>query len=228
MRALLRRLLLLALCLLWLDLAQAGAATPDMAERVRPCTQCHGAQGRAGPDGYYPRLAGKPAEYLLHQLQNIREDRRHYRLMQGLIDSLDDASLRRVLDVNVAGAFLCAREAVRRMSSRHGGQGGAIVNVSSRAAEMGGAGEWVHYAASKGALDTLTIGLARQKLDDDVPEERALGIEAGLSWGPKAAATVCYVDLGVSGGMRIGIERAEKEKRPVEYRTVPGWKWPQG
>ena len=98
MRALLRRLLLLALCLLWLDLAQAGAATPDMAERVRPCTQCHGAQGRAGPDGYYPRLAGKPAEYLLHQLQNIREDRRHYRLMQGLIDSLDDASLRAMAD----------------------------------------------------------------------------------------------------------------------------------
>lgn len=78
------------------------------------------------------------------------------------LDELDDASLRRVLDVNVAGAFLCAREAVRRMSSRHGGQGGAIVNVSSRAAEMGGAGEWVHYAASKGALDTLTIGLARE------------------------------------------------------------------
>ena len=64
--------------------------------------------------------------------------------------------------VNVCGAILCAREAVRRMSTRHGGTGGAIVNISSRAAHTGSAGEWVHYAASKGAIDSFTIGLARE------------------------------------------------------------------
>jgi NAD(P)-dependent dehydrogenase (short-subunit alcohol dehydrogenase family) len=78
------------------------------------------------------------------------------------LDALQDEALRRVLTVNVAGCFLCAREAVRRMSTRRGGQGGNIVNISSIAAKLGGAGEWIHYAASKGALDTLTVGLARE------------------------------------------------------------------
>jgi len=64
--------------------------------------------------------------------------------------------------VNVTGTILCAREAVRRMSTRRGGAGGAIVNISSRASYTGGAGEWVHYAASKGAIDSFTIGLARE------------------------------------------------------------------
>ncbi len=71
-------------------------------------------------------------------------------------------TLARVMAVNVSGAFLCAREALRRMSTRRGGGGGAIVNISSRAAEVGSAGEWVHYAASKGAIDSFTIGLARE------------------------------------------------------------------
>jgi len=70
--------------------------------------------------------------------------------------------LRRVMDINVGGYFICAREAVRRMSTRRGGLGGAIVNVSSGAARLGSPGEYVHYAASKGATDTLTIGLARE------------------------------------------------------------------
>ena len=64
--------------------------------------------------------------------------------------------------VNVIAPFVCAREAVRRMSTRHGGSGGAIVNVSSRASELGGPNEFVHYAASKGAIDSFTIGLARE------------------------------------------------------------------
>jgi NAD(P)-dependent dehydrogenase (short-subunit alcohol dehydrogenase family) len=68
----------------------------------------------------------------------------------------------RMTAVNVVGPFLCAGEAVRRMSSRHGGQGGAIVNVSSAASRLGGPGEWVDYAATKGAIDTMTIGLARE------------------------------------------------------------------
>jgi NAD(P)-dependent dehydrogenase (short-subunit alcohol dehydrogenase family) len=78
------------------------------------------------------------------------------------VESVSADVLTKVMAVNVTGAFLCAREAVRRMSTRHGGSGGAIVNISSRAAHTGSAGEWVHYAASKGAIDSFTIGLARE------------------------------------------------------------------
>jgi NAD(P)-dependent dehydrogenase (short-subunit alcohol dehydrogenase family) len=78
------------------------------------------------------------------------------------VEAVTSATLTQVFAVNVIGAMLCAREAVRRMSTRNGGKGGTIVNISSRAAQIGGAGEWVHYAASKGALDTFTLGLARE------------------------------------------------------------------
>jgi NAD(P)-dependent dehydrogenase (short-subunit alcohol dehydrogenase family) len=78
------------------------------------------------------------------------------------VDSVGADILARVMAVNVTGTILCAREAVRRMSTKHGGSGGAIVNISSRAAQTGSAGEWVHYAASKGAIDSFTIGLARE------------------------------------------------------------------
>jgi NAD(P)-dependent dehydrogenase (short-subunit alcohol dehydrogenase family) len=80
----------------------------------------------------------------------------------GRLDEQDAATVRRVLDVNVLGVFLCDREAVRRMSTRYGGAGGAIVNISSTAAGRGSAGEWVHYAASKAAVETLTYGLAQE------------------------------------------------------------------
>src|SRR5229473_1473854 len=76
------------------------------------------------------------------------------------VESVSASALAQVMAVNVTGAFLCAREAVRRMSTSHGGTGGTIVNISSRAARTGSAGEWVHYAASKGAIDSFTIGLA--------------------------------------------------------------------
>lgn len=72
------------------------------------------------------------------------------------------ARLARMFAVNVTGSFLCAREAIKRMSTRYGGSGGAIVNVSSIAARLGGAGEYVDYAAAKGAIDTLTVGLAKE------------------------------------------------------------------
>lgn len=78
------------------------------------------------------------------------------------VDEVSSDALHTVFAVNVIGAMLCAREAVRRMSTRHGGKGGAIVNISSRAAHTGSPGEWVHYAASKGAIDSFTIGLARE------------------------------------------------------------------
>jgi NAD(P)-dependent dehydrogenase (short-subunit alcohol dehydrogenase family) len=78
------------------------------------------------------------------------------------VDALRADAIAEVLAVNVAGTMLCSREAVRRMSTRHGGIGGSIVNISSLAARTGGAGEWVHYAASKGAINSFTIGLARE------------------------------------------------------------------
>ena len=78
------------------------------------------------------------------------------------VEAVTAAALERTFAVNVTGAILCAREAVKRMSTRHGGTGGSIVNISSIAVRTGSAGEWVHYAASKAAIDTFTIGLARE------------------------------------------------------------------
>ena len=78
------------------------------------------------------------------------------------VEEVSSTAVANVMAVNVAGTILCSREAVRRMSTRHGGPGGAIVNISSIAARTGAAGEWVHYAASKGAIDSFTIGLARE------------------------------------------------------------------
>jgi NAD(P)-dependent dehydrogenase (short-subunit alcohol dehydrogenase family) len=86
----------------------------------------------------------------------------------GRLDEQHVDTVRRVLDVNVTGVFLCAREAVRRMSTRYGGTGGAIVNISSTAARTGSAGEWVHYAATKAAVETLTFGLAQEVGDEGV------------------------------------------------------------
>ena len=78
------------------------------------------------------------------------------------VDAIDMARLQRIFAINVFGSFLCAREALRRMSTRHGGRGGAIVNLSSMAATLGSPGVYVDYAASKGAIDTFTVGLARE------------------------------------------------------------------
>ncbi|HMK24125.1 MAG TPA: SDR family oxidoreductase [Terriglobales bacterium] len=78
------------------------------------------------------------------------------------VEAVSAEALERLFAVNVTGAILCAREAVKRMSTKHGGRGGSIVNISSLAARTGSAGEWVHYAASKGAIDTFTLGLARE------------------------------------------------------------------
>ncbi|SDX24811.1 NAD(P)-dependent dehydrogenase, short-chain alcohol dehydrogenase family [Amycolatopsis xylanica] len=80
----------------------------------------------------------------------------------GRLDEQTVETVRRVVDVNVTGVFLCVREGIRRMSTRHGGSGGAIVNVSSTAARTGSAGEWVHYAATKAAVDTMTFGVAQE------------------------------------------------------------------
>jgi NAD(P)-dependent dehydrogenase (short-subunit alcohol dehydrogenase family) len=81
---------------------------------------------------------------------------------QTRVEEMSAARLGRIFATNITGAFLCAREAVRRMSTARGGRGGAIVNVSSGASRLGSPGEYVDYAASKGAIDTMTIGLSRE------------------------------------------------------------------
>jgi NAD(P)-dependent dehydrogenase (short-subunit alcohol dehydrogenase family) len=101
------------------------------------------------------------------------------------VDSVSAKALAEVMVVNVCGAILCAREVVRRMSTLRGGTGGAIVNISSRAAHTGAAGEWVHYAASKGAIDSFTIGLAREVATEGI---RVNAVAPGLIDTPLHAA----------------------------------------
>jgi NAD(P)-dependent dehydrogenase (short-subunit alcohol dehydrogenase family) len=96
---------------------------------------------------------------------------------QSRVEDMDAARINRIFATNVTGSFLCAREAVLRMSTRRGGRGGAIVNISSRAAVLGSAGEYVDYAASKAALDALTIGLSKEVAGEGI---RVNGVRPGL------------------------------------------------
>jgi NAD(P)-dependent dehydrogenase (short-subunit alcohol dehydrogenase family) len=93
------------------------------------------------------------------------------------LENMEAADIARVFAINVTGSMLCAKEAVRRMSTNHGGKGGAIVNIASRASEIGGANEWVHYAASKAAIDTFTLGLAREVAGEGI---RVNAVSPGL------------------------------------------------
>jgi len=110
------------------------------------------------------------------------------------LEEITAERLARVFAVNVTGAFLCAREAVRRMSTKHGGRGGAIVNVSSAASRIGSAGEYIDYAASKGALETMTIGLAREVAGEGI---RVNAVRAGH----------IYTDIHASGGEPGRVDR---------------------
>jgi len=94
------------------------------------------------------------------------------------VEDVTPEAINKTFAVNVTGAIVCAREAVRRMSTRRGGSGGSIVNISSRAAHTGGSGEWVHYAASKGAIDSFTIGLAREVATEGI---RVNAVSPGLT-----------------------------------------------
>jgi NAD(P)-dependent dehydrogenase (short-subunit alcohol dehydrogenase family) len=113
---------------------------------------------------------------------------------QTTLANMDAGRLQRVLATNVIGSFLCAREAVRRMSTKLGGAGGAIVNVSSMAARLGSPGEYVDYAASKGAIDSMTIGLAREVAAEGI---RVNAVRPG----------VIYTDIHASGGEPGRVDR---------------------
>jgi NAD(P)-dependent dehydrogenase (short-subunit alcohol dehydrogenase family) len=126
---------------------------------------------------------------------------------QARLESFDAARVTRVLATNVVGAFSCAREAVRRLSTKHGGHGGAIVNVSSAAARHGSPGEYIDYAASKGAIDTLTIGLAREVADEGI---RVNAVRPG----------VIYTDLHASGGEPNRVDRL-KASIPMQRGGQP-------
>ena len=104
------------------------------------------------------------------------------------VDQMSVARLKRMFDINVVGSMVCAREAVRRMSTRHGGAGGAIVNLSSAAAKLGSPGQYVDYAAAKGAIDTFTLGLAREVATEGV---RVNGVRPGI----------IETDIHASGGL---------------------------
>lgn len=104
------------------------------------------------------------------------------------VDGMTAQRLKRMFDINVIGAFLCAREAVRRMSTRHGGEGGSIVNVSSAASRLGSPNQYVDYAASKGAIDVMTIGLAKEVATEGI---RVNAVRPGL----------IETEIHASGGM---------------------------
>ena len=112
------------------------------------------------------------------------------------VEAMDAARITRILATNVVGSFLCAREAVRRMSTRHGGRGGAIVNLSSGAARLGAPGEYVDYAASKGAVDTFTIGLAQEVAQEGI---RVNAVRAGY----------IYTEMHASGGEPGRVDRVK-------------------
>lgn len=126
---------------------------------------------------------------------------------QSRVEDMDAARIGRIFATNVTGSFICAREAIRRMSTRHGGAGGAIVNLSSRASRLGSPNEYVDYAASKGAIDTFTVGLAKELAADGI---RVNAVSPGI----------IHTDIHASGGDPGRVERM-KEVVPMKRGGTP-------
>lgn len=126
---------------------------------------------------------------------------------QARVEEMDSARLSRVFATNVFGSFICAREAVRRMSTRHSGVGGAIVNVSSAASRIGAPGEYVDYASSKGAIDTFTLGLAKEVAAEGI---RVNAVRPGI----------IYTEIHASGGEPNRVERV-KSSIPMQRGGQP-------
>jgi NAD(P)-dependent dehydrogenase (short-subunit alcohol dehydrogenase family) len=132
------------------------------------------------------------------------------------VEAMDAGRITRILATNVVGSIVCAREAVRRMSTRRGGHGGAIVNLSSAAARLGSPGEYVDYAASKGAIDTFTIGLAQEVAQEGI---RVNAVRAGF----------IYTEMHASGGEPERVDRVKafvplrRGGRPDEVAQAVLW-----
>ncbi len=126
---------------------------------------------------------------------------------QSRVENMDFDRLSRVFSTNVIGSFICAREAVLRMSKKHGGNGGAIVNISSRASKLGSPDEYVDYAASKAAIDTLTLGLAKEVAAEGI---RVNAVNPGI----------IYTDIHASGGDPGRVERV-KDSIPMRRGGQP-------
>lgn len=132
------------------------------------------------------------------------------------VEQMDAARINRIMATNVTGSFLCAREAVRRMSTKHGGSGGSIVNISSRAAVLGSAGEYVDYAASKAAMDALTLGLSREVANENI---RVNSVRPGL----------IRTEMHASGGEPGRVDRLQsavpmgRGGEPIEVARAALW-----
>jgi len=126
---------------------------------------------------------------------------------QSRVEDMDYERLNRVFSINVIGSFICAREALRRMSNKHGGVGGSIVNISSRASKLGSPNEYVDYAASKAAIDTFTIGLAKEVATEGI---RVNAVSPGI----------IYTDIHASGGEPNRVERV-KDSIPMRRGGYP-------
>jgi NAD(P)-dependent dehydrogenase (short-subunit alcohol dehydrogenase family) len=126
---------------------------------------------------------------------------------QSRLENMDIARFQRVFAINVFGSFLCAREAVRRMSTKNGGQGGAIVNISSGAARVGSPNEYIDYAATKGAIDTFTVGLAKEVAEEKI---RVNAVRPGF----------IHTDLHALGGEPNRVERV-KVQVPMQRGGQP-------
>jgi NAD(P)-dependent dehydrogenase (short-subunit alcohol dehydrogenase family) len=124
------------------------------------------------------------------------------------VDEMSAARVARLFNVNVVGAFVCAREAVRRMSTRHGGRGGVVVNLSSAAARLGSPGVYVDYAASKAAVDTFTLGLAREVAAEGI---RVNGVRPGI----------VDTDIHATSGM-LQRAQAQVDQIPLRRLGTPG------
>ena len=123
------------------------------------------------------------------------------------VENMDGDRLNRIFTTNITGVFLCSREAIKRMSSKNDGTGGAIVNISSVASRLGSPGEYVDYAASKGAIDTMTIGLAKEVADESI---RVNAVRPAF----------IYTDIHASGGEPNRVDRV-KEFVPMKRGGQP-------
>jgi NAD(P)-dependent dehydrogenase (short-subunit alcohol dehydrogenase family) len=132
------------------------------------------------------------------------------------VEQMTAERINRIMATNVTGSFVCAREAVRRMSTKHGGVGGSIVNISSRAAVLGSAGEYVDYAASKAAVDALTIGLSKEVANEKI---RVNAVRPGL----------IHTEMHASGGEPDRVNRLqsfvpmERGGEPIEVARAALW-----